>query len=246
MSDADVTRALGAVSEALAKGAVREAIELSESYADQGLAHPDLSYDRGIAYVMRAKGPDARAGDLGRAAAGFEEALLLRSDDVGAAQALETVRAEAAKRRSHAGGTVDVVEGPGLLRTAVSVMPEPAWEAVAAGASVVFAAAWLLRRRTALARSAYVAVSVSTIALALSAGALAVFRHVRATVEVGVVVAETARLRGDDGPGAVQIPEGARVDVLGRAGGDVQVRWGQRTGILPLSAIRVVGPSRAR
>ena len=193
MTDPDVSAALGDVSRALAKGAVREAIELSESYADRGLAHPDLAYDRGVAYVMRARGPDARAGDLGRAAAGFEEAVLLRGDDVGAALALETVRAEAAKRRARTGGTVDVVEGPGLLRTASSVMPEPAWEAVAGGAALVLSVAWIVRRRAALSRSAYVAASVSAVALLLSLGALSVHRHVRATVEVGIIVAEVAR-----------------------------------------------------
>lgn len=228
----------------LARGAVRDAIERAESYADRGLSHPDLAYDRGVAYVLRARGPDARPGDLGRAAAAFEEALWLREDDAEAARALDLVRAEAARRRSRAGGTVDVVEGPGLARTAATVMPERAWELVAVVAALVVAAAWPLRRLPRAARSAYVAASVAAIALALSASALLVLRHVRKTVEIGVVVADVARLSGAEGPGTTQLPEGARVDVLGRQGAEVQVRWGQRVGTLPAAAVRVIGRPR--
>lgn len=238
---ADALREVGA---ALAGGRVREAIERAEAYADRGLSHPDLAYDRGVAYALRARSADARPGDLGRAAAAFEETLLLRDDDAEAARALELVRAEAARRRARAGGTVDVVEGPGLARTAAAVMPERAWEAVAVAAAIAIAVAWPLRRSPRAARSAYVVASVAAVLLAVSASALAVLRHTRATVEIGVVVDEVARLSGADGPGATQLPEGARVDVLGRAGAEVTVRWGQRVGKLPGSAVRVVGRAR--
>ncbi len=236
--------ALRALDAALARGQVRDAIELAESAADRGLSHPDLAFDRGVAYVRRARSADARPGDLGRAAAAFEETLLLRDDDADAARALELVRAEAARRRARAGGTVDVVEGPGLSRTAAAVMPERAWEAVAVLAAVAIAVAWPLRRLPRATRSAYVIASVAAVLLASSASALAVLRHTRATVEVGVVVDEVARLSGADGPGATQLPEGARVDVLGRAGAELTVRWGDRVGRLPASAVRVVGRAR--
>ena len=62
-------------------GEFGKAIDDLEHLADRGFVHPDASYDRGVAYVMRVRGGAERPGDLGRAAAGFEEALLLRPHD---------------------------------------------------------------------------------------------------------------------------------------------------------------------
>ncbi|MDW8252125.1 MAG: hypothetical protein RMJ98_22750, partial [Myxococcales bacterium] len=41
--------------EALRSGAIREAIERYEAFADQGGLHPDVSYSRGVAYLARVK-----------------------------------------------------------------------------------------------------------------------------------------------------------------------------------------------
>ncbi len=240
-SEAD---AVSGIAAALAAGKVRDAIEQAEAAADRGVTHPDLAFDRGVAYVRRAHGADSRPGDLGRAAAAFEETLSLRPGDTEAARALELVREEAARRRARAGGTVDVVEGPGLARTAVTVMPEPAWEAMAVVSSVALALAWPARRLPRALRSAYVIAAVAAIALGLSASALAVLRHTRATVEVGVVIDDVARLSSRDPRGAVELPEGARIDVLGRQGAEVRVRWGGREGTLPATAVRVIGRAR--
>ena len=43
-----------------------------EALADQGFVHPDASYDRGLAYVMRYRAVAARPGDLGRLPGGDE------------------------------------------------------------------------------------------------------------------------------------------------------------------------------
>ena len=60
---------------ALGRGEYAAAIDTFEALADQGFVHPDASYDRGIAYVMRFRARGDKAGDLGRAAAAFEETL---------------------------------------------------------------------------------------------------------------------------------------------------------------------------
>src|SRR5206468_2792148 len=85
---------------ALGKGEYGAAIDAFESLADQGFEHPDASYDRGLAYVMRVHARAERPGDLGRAAAAFEETLLLRPADRDADLALDRVRAEVTRRRA--------------------------------------------------------------------------------------------------------------------------------------------------
>jgi hypothetical protein len=67
---------------ALQKGDFTTAIAELESLADRGFAHPDASFDRGLAYVLprHARAP-SDPGDLGRAAAAFAEASLLRGGD---------------------------------------------------------------------------------------------------------------------------------------------------------------------
>src|SRR5206468_2291112 len=86
--------------EALKHGEYAAAIDTFEALADQGFVHPDASYDRGLAYVMRYRAHADRAGDLGRAAAAFEETLLLRPGDADADAALDLVRAEVTRKRA--------------------------------------------------------------------------------------------------------------------------------------------------
>src|SRR5215217_3532563 len=77
---------------ALRKGADNEAIDRLELLADQGVVSADASLARAAAYLARADGSRAQPGDLGRAAAALNEALLLRPDDAKAEQALEEVQ----------------------------------------------------------------------------------------------------------------------------------------------------------
>ena len=62
------------------------AIRALERLADEGVAHPDVSFTRGLAYLRRGQSADRVAGDLGQAAAGFREALVLRPGDAEAAR----------------------------------------------------------------------------------------------------------------------------------------------------------------
>ena len=66
---------------ALSEGKFEDAIDEFEAFADQGKPQPDASYNRGLAYLLRVRSGAAKPGDLGRAAAAFEEALSLRPDD---------------------------------------------------------------------------------------------------------------------------------------------------------------------
>src|SRR5262249_37593471 len=133
--------------EAIDRGEFGAAIDAFEALSDRGYVHPDASFDRGLAYVMRVKAHAERPGDLGRAAAAFEETLRMRPNDSDADALLDQVRAEVTRRRSRrAKDTVDV--RPTLDRMLVGLAAETTWSALALAASVLLAVGLLLRRRS--------------------------------------------------------------------------------------------------
>jgi hypothetical protein len=230
--------------DALARGEYGTAIDALESLADSGFAHPDASFDRGLAYVARVRAKAEHPGDLGRAAAGFEEALLLRPGDGEADAALDLVRAEVTRRRSrHAKDAVDV--RPTLDRVVVGLASEQAWELAAIAASLLFALGLVLRRRptgpvhvagSVLAPTAALVVLMTT---PLAWGA----RELRLETGPGVVVAPEVFLTDEAGTtlGGDPIPEAATVEVDTRKRGErIHVRWGASEGWVPTGTVRVL------
>jgi hypothetical protein len=228
---------------ALEAGEFALAIDAFEALADRGFAHPDASYDRGLAYVMRVRAGADRPGDLGRAAGGFEEALLLRPGDGDAQLALDLVRAEVTRRRSRrAKDAVDV--RPTLDRALVGVASEQTWGLLAVTASVLFAVGLVLRRRPAgpahvtgsvLWPSAFVAL-LAFVPLAWGA------RHLRLSTRPGVIVVGEAYLAEEPG-GAARgdgIPEAALVETSERRGTLVRVRHGAVEGWIPSTSVRLL------
>lgn len=233
--------------EALSRGAVRDAIEVYESFADRGGLHPDVSYSRGVAYLTRAREGDERPGDLGKAAAAFEEALLLRPDDAGAAGALEAVRSEVARRRSRSGSLMEVAVSPGALRALSGLLPEDGWALIALVSSLALALGLGLRRATGPWRLVSgVSMGLGGLLLVLCGPMVAYTRYLRLEVGVGVVVVDEARIvdeRGIPVPGKL-IPQAARVDVTERRGGLLRVKWGDVAGFTPALNVRLLGPRR--
>lgn len=228
---------------ALARGEHATAIDVFEALADRGFVHPDASYNRGLAYASRARARADRPGDLGRAAAAFEEALRLRPGDAEAERALDAVRAEITRRRSRRARD-EVSVRPTLDRVIVGLASEQAWGYAALAASVLFAAGLFLRRRPA--GPAHVAGSVlapAALVAVLALTPLAAFaRHLRLTTQPGVIVATEAYFSDETGRalGKDPIPEGASVEVGQRAGGLVEVRWGATVGWVPASSVRLL------
>ncbi|RYE90081.1 MAG: hypothetical protein EOO75_10730 [Myxococcales bacterium] len=232
---------------ALQHGAVRDALEIYEAYADHGAPHPDVSYSRGVAYLTRAREGAEQPGDLGKAAAAFEETLLLRPDDAAADAALDAVRAEVARRRSRRGASLEVAVSPGALRALAGVMSENAWALVALGGALALALGLALRRAHGVARLVSgVAVVLGALALVTAAPLTAYARYLRRDVGVGVVVVDEARLVDERAVpvGAEGIPEAARVDVLERRGSLLRVRWGRVAGLVPATSLRLVSSNR--
>jgi hypothetical protein len=230
--------------EALRRGEHGAAIDAFEALADQGFVHPDASYNRGLAYVMRVKAHADRPGDLGRAAAAFEEAWLLRPGDVEADSALDLVRAEVTRRRARKNkGVVDV--RPTLDRVIVGLASEEVWGIAALAASLFFAVGLVLRRRpgrahligSVLAPTAFTAL---LLLVPLTWGA----RHLRLTTRPGVVVVNEVYLADEDGRsrGGDPVPEAASVEAGERRGSMIHVRWGAALGWVPAASVRLIGP----
>ena len=191
---------------------------------------------------MRVKAHADRPGDLGRAAAAFEEALLLRAGDDEADRALDLVRAEVTRRRAKK--SRDAVDArPTLDRVLVGLASEQTWGIAALLASLLLAAGMVLRRRTGqahligsiLAPTALVALLVL---VPLTVGA----RYLRLTTRAGVVVSEVY-LADEDGRsrGGDPVPEAATVETSERRGGMIHVRWGAAEGWVPAASVRLIG-----
>jgi hypothetical protein len=229
--------------EALARGEYGAAIDGLEALADQGFVHPDASYDRGLAYVMRVRAKADKPGDLGRAAAGFEEALRLRPGDADADAALDLVRAEVTRRRSRREDVVDV--RPTLDRMVVGLASEDTWGFAAIAASVLLAVGLVLRRRPAgpLHVAGSVLGPVATVALCALVPLAVGARALREGTRAAVVVAPEVTLTDEAGkPGNTTVPEAAAVEVGERRAGLVHVRWGSSEGFAPASSVRLLEP----
>jgi hypothetical protein len=237
---------------ALERGAFSDAIDRFELLGDQGFVHPDLSFDRGLAYVGRARSSQKQPGDLGRAAAALAETLALRPEDREAESALETVRSEIGRARVRSGGA-PLVARPRLIRALVGLLPESAWGAL--GALGSFSLVWGLALRLVLKRTGSevpgaLAIGVGGLLLCLGGGLAAGARHFRRNSTLAVVVVPEARLLDESGrPLAVAsssesnvVPEGAEVYVLERRGGLNRVEWGTTDGYVVAGQLREVTP----
>lgn len=228
---------------ALGEGKFEQAINHFEAYADRGAVHPDASYNRGLAYVMRIRAGAERPGDLGRAAAAFEETLLLRPDDADAEQALELVHAEVARQRSRRGKDAMTVR-PTLDRLVISLASERTWGIGAVIASLLLSAGLVLRfrRRRPLQIAGRVLTPTAALLLLILTPLYFGARHLRQTVRPAVVVVPEVYLSDEAGvsQGGQPIPEAARIEVSERRGRLVQVRWGSHEGWIPTGAVRML------
>jgi len=225
---------------ALGEGKYDEAIDDLEAFADQGAQHPDASYNRGLGYVQRIRANAGRPGDLGRAAASFEEALLLRPDDRDAEHALELVQAEVARRDSRRGKDM-VTERPTLDRLLVGLASERTWAISAAVFALLLAVGLVLRSLKS--RPWQIAGRVlSPVALAALLGLVPLYlgaRSVRLTSQPAVVIVPEVFLADESGAslGGEPVPEAAKVEAGEKRGRLVHVRSGSRAGWVPLGTI---------
>lgn len=229
--------------DALGKGAYGAAIERFEALSDMGFVHPDASFNRGLAYVGRVRAGDDKPGDLGRAAAAFEETLLLRPDDADADHALDLVRADVARRRARRGKDVQTVR-PTLDRVVVGLVSERTWGFFALCSSVLLSAGLFLRRSQAHGSQVAGRILAPTALLLLAAFLpLSLFaRSLRLETRAAVVVVPEVFLVDESGTakGGDPIPEAHLVEAGEARGALIHVRWGATEGFLPAGSIRLL------
>jgi tetratricopeptide (TPR) repeat protein len=226
---------------AFERNKLAQALQDFETLADQGPPHPDVSYNRGLAYATRARSPSAVPGDLGRAAAAFEEARRLDPRDQEAERALDLVRAEVTRRRSKL-DKKDVVVRPSLDRVVARWLSPGGWGLFAIAASTTFATGLLLRQR---ARGSWqVAGTVAAplaFLLSLLLVPMALFaRHLAENTRPAVVVVPETMLEDDAGKPIElpPLPEATLVELGARKNDRVEARWGAYEGWLPAGHLR--------
>jgi len=251
-ADADFQKAVSALNQ----GAYGEAVDRLELLADQGFVHPDASFDRAVAYLGRARSPQRKDGDLGRAVHAFSETLLLRPDDRGAEAALTAVRSEIARRHSRAGGG-PLVARPRLARAIATLLPEVVSGAAALAGALALAVGIALRfivRKPSYEVAASLAMGVGALVLVVGGVLCRAAFYFETQTTPAVVVAPAARLldaigrplpvrQGSDGSA---IPEGSDVYVLGRQGGLVHVEWGNEEAWVVANQVRELARAPAR
>ncbi len=232
--------------EALALGKFEEAIEQFEAFADREPSHPDASFNRGMAYLLRVRSGAERNGDLGRAAAAFEETLIMRSDDDDARHGLSLIHAEVARRRARSGKPV-VISSPSLDRLIVNLASARSWGIGAVVASFLLALGLLLRRRSEgpVHLAGTLLWPLSLVALAALLPLTLVATDLQRSSRPGVLVLREAFMMDEKGVtlGGDPISEATRLELGQRRGGRVSVRYGVREGWLDASSVR---PLRTR
>jgi hypothetical protein len=240
-----------AANAALSKGAPTEAIQQLELLADHGVLHPDVSFNRAVAYAARAHSPQARPGDYGRATFALTEALTLRPADVEAQALRERVQKELSHARSRR-GSPSVLAKPRLSRAIVALLPENVWAAGAALASMATTLGILFRFGGGNARrrlAGGVTAWLSGALLLLTSFGLYRAVHERHSTQQGVVVVEEARLLDAAGapmsttghsPQDLIMPEGATVVVTGRTERLLQVEWGNLEAYVGLTDVQLL------
>lgn len=226
--------------QALAAGKFDESIDHFEAHADAASSHPDASFNRGLAYVLRIKSGAEKPGDLGRAGAAFAEALAMRSSDEDALHALELVHGEVARRRAHRGKDA-VVARPTLDRVVVGLASERAWGVGAMLSSLLLATGLVMRRRVAgtIHLAGTLLAPASAVALLLLTPLYMGAWHLRLHTRPGVLVVKETHLTDDAGVsrGTEPIPEAALLEVGERNGRLVHVRYGSVEGWVPAAAV---------
>jgi hypothetical protein len=192
---------------------------------------------------MRVRAGAEREGDLGRAAAAFEEALRLRPDDAEAEHALDVVRGEVARRRSTGGKDVVRVR-PTFDRIVVSWMSERGWAIAAIVASFLFAVGLVLRRHDPgpLHVTGILLVPLGLVATVLLVPLYYGARHLRMHTRPAVVVVTEVTLTKSDGAPVSDdpIPEAARVEVSTLERDRAFVRYGAHEGWVPSASVRLL------
>jgi hypothetical protein len=227
----------------LRAGKLDAAIADLEALADKGVAGTGVAFDRGLAYALRARSGRGLDGDYGQAAHAFEETLRRDPHDAEARRALEEIRREIARR--DAKGKTEELGAPSLGRAIAVAIPGNAWGSLALFGSFVLAAALAVRPR--FSRAKRLAATTVAVAAFLLAGFATAFglgaRFIRLHQREAIVVVPRATAIPEGGA-AIELDEGARVDVLEERGLSLLVKNDKGQGWAPRESLRMLPPYR--
>jgi hypothetical protein len=228
------------VQTAVERGAFSDAIDLLEHWSDRGVVHPDLSFDRGVAYLGRAESSAARPLDLGQAAAAFEESAQLNPADEEAKRITGRIRELISERRAKR-DDAGVVARPRLLRALLDLIGENVWAGLALFGTALLTVGLAVRlfNRSERIRLATGIVSLAGgLLLVVGGGMASAGAYLRAHFSPAVVIVEEARLldaagrpfsntRGPStlGEAGDRVPAGALVHVAETRGALARVEW---------------------
>jgi hypothetical protein len=243
----------------LEQGAFSEAIAELELWSDRGVLHPDLSFDRGVAYLGRAESPARRRADLGQAVAAFEEARHLDPEDEEAALIIERIRENISSERAKRDAD-GVVARPRLSRALLGLVGEDVFAGLGALGSLLSSLGaglwiWARSQRTRLAGG--IAAAFGLVLGVLGAGMAYTGLRLRTGAAPAVVVVEDARLLGADGQplkvargastlgeASDRVPEGTLVHIRAERGLTLQVEWGDYDAWLNARDVRRLAAAR--
>ncbi len=233
----ETMRAFEAAVAALEKGAYTDAIASLEQLSDRGIVSPDVSYNRALAYLLRAESPKQREGDLGQVVAGLRESAVLLGGDEHVSEMLNAVRREISRLRAQRGLDPVVVEPP-LARAIVGLAPENVWAILALlGTAALCVGLVLLRTapHSPTRLAGQISCAVGLLFVVGFGGLAAGADYYHRTSQEAVVVSSEAQLLDRSGNRltttaldvkADAIPEGASVFLTGQSGRLAQVNWG--------------------
>lgn len=202
----DLSQAVSQSAQDLQEGRTSEAIARLEQLADQGQRHPDLAFNRGLAYLTRATGSTPRSGDFGQAAAGFAETLQQRPEDAPAERALEDTQLLAARKRTGEENTL--AEPLGLAERVLLALDPMALFVAGALGSLSLTAGVLLwgSRRHNIQTISWLASGIGLLLLCLSCGIELLRRTLSEDHQVAVVIVSRAPLVDESGRPLVGVP----------------------------------------
>lgn len=181
-------------------GALGEVIAQLEQLADRGIAHPDLSFNRGLSYLRRAESRSSHVGDFGQAAAGFLEAVQMRPGDALASRGLELAQHAVARRQANTESSTSI-DPLGLAERALLFL-SPWWLWLAAALASAACTCGLVLAQVGRGSSQVggrIAGTVGALMLVPLLG-LSVFRaELASEMRVGVVITSQALLLDETG-----------------------------------------------
>ena len=204
---AELAAAVQSSAEQLREERPQEAIRELEAFADSGMLHPELSFNRGLAYMKRAGSAAGQSGDYGQAAAGFAETLLQRPDDAEAARALEEAQLAVSRKRARGDGAA-VTEPLGLLEKALDSLNATLLLCLAIAGCLMSVIGIILQRakRESRRTAGVITLGVGLLFLVPSSALAQLRDHLFDHAEVAVVIAAQAPVFDEAGKRLSQVP----------------------------------------